>query len=189
MQTRSVPKGSGTPPGAGAWLLLFAVCLGFWVLLSGHHDAFHLGAGALCAALTASLTVGLERRARFLGSDDAAGGPGPPLFRLSATWWRLLLYLPWLFWEVVRSAVQIGAVLVHPRLPIDPVLVRLRTGLEGDLPQTTYANSITLTPGTVTVEFQGRELVVHALTRQAADGLRTGTMEARVRRAFGQRVP
>ncbi len=184
MPQRPARPPGGTPPAVGAWLVLFAVCLVFWALLSGHHDPFHLGAGVLSAALTASLTVGLERRARFFRSG--APEAEEPLFRLSATWWRFLLYLPWLLWQMVRSGVQVAVVVVHPRLPIDPRLVRLETVLDGELPQTTYANSITLTPGTVTVEFQGREVVVHALTREAADGLRTGEMEARVARAFGQ---
>jgi multicomponent Na+:H+ antiporter subunit E len=174
-------RGAGRiPTGLVSWLILFVVCLGFWVVMSGLFDALHLGSGVLAAALVATLTVGVERRGSWSRAAAAA-----PLFRASPTWGRFLVYLPWLLFQMVRSAVQVAAVVVHPRMPIRPTLIRLRSGLRGDLEQTTFGNSITLTPGTVTLDVQDGEFVVHALTEAAAEDLLAGTMERRVAWTFG----
>lgn len=164
-----------------AWVILFAISLGFWIVLSGRHDALYLGFGVICAAVTAALTVGMERRAHLLGGPRT----GEPLFRPGAAWVRFPAYVPWLLWQMVRSALAVAAILVHPRLPISPVIVRLPCQLEGDLPLTTYANSLTLTPGTLTLEAGPGELIVHAITGEAAEDLRRGAMEARVGWTFG----
>jgi multicomponent Na+:H+ antiporter subunit E len=166
-----------------AWLILFAISFGFWLLLSGHYDVFHVSAGVICAALVAALTLGIERRAHFMAAAREAG----PLFRSGAAWARFPWYLLWLLGQMVKAALAVAAVLVHPRLPITPIIVRLPCALDGDLPLTTYGNSITLTPGTVTVDVQEGAIVVHALTREAADELLGGAMEARVARTFGSR--
>ena len=77
--------------------------------------------------------------------------------------------------------------ILNPRLPIDPRLVRVRAGQGDDVGRVIYANSITLTPGTVTIDEQGDMLTVHALTTAAADGLLTGEMDRRVTRLEGDR--
>jgi multicomponent Na+:H+ antiporter subunit E len=75
---------------------------------------------------------------------------------------------------------------LDPRLPVDPVVVRFKTRLTSDLAVTAFANSITLTPGTVTVDVEEREFVVHALTPQTPAGF--AGMERRVAEAFGESV-
>jgi multicomponent Na+:H+ antiporter subunit E len=165
--------------GSAAWLALFLTSLAFWLALSGRGDPLYLGAGLASAALVATLTSRLERRAAFL--DRRAG----PLFHPERAWVRLPGYLAWLLVAMLRSALAVAWVVVHPRLPISPVLARLPTRLRGALPLTVYANSITLTPGTVTVDLDDGELLVHALTRPAAEELRGGKMESRVVGAFG----
>jgi multicomponent Na+:H+ antiporter subunit E len=172
--------------GLGAWSVLFVVSLGFWFVMSGHYDLLHVGSGVLSSAVVASLTLGVERRGHLFASRHAGAPEHGPLFRVSAAWGRFLVYLPWLLYQMLKSALQVAGVVVHPRMPIDPVLVRLPVRLSGDLPLTTFGNSITLTPGTVTVDVEGREFVVHALTRAAAEDLRSGAMESRVAWTFGQ---
>jgi multicomponent Na+:H+ antiporter subunit E len=167
-----------------SWLVLFGITLGFWGLLSGHGDLLHLGGGVVSAAVVATLTVRVERG--HLRSGAPAREAVPPLFRLSRTWARFALYLPWLFLQMIRSALQVAWVLVHPRLPIAPRVVAVPVRLAGDLPLTTYANSITLTPGTVTVDLEPGRLLVHALTRAGATDLLEGSMERRIAWTFGQ---
>lgn len=168
----------------GTWFTLFVPMLVVWLLFSGYGDLFHVGGGVLSAALVATLTVRLERRTDCLGPRP---GPAPgELFGLSRTWLRFLLYAPWLLVQMLRSAVEVAVILVHPRLPIDPVLERVPVRLRGPLPVTAYAQSITLTPGTVTVDLDDESLEVHALTRHGLALLRQGAMEARLARAFGQ---
>jgi multicomponent Na+:H+ antiporter subunit E len=160
---------------------LFVICLGFWLVFSGQLDALHLAAGVLSAALVAALARDLAR----LGTRTDARGRRVPVFTFSIPWPRFALYLPWLLWEMILANLQIAYVILHPRLPISPTLVRFRTRLPGDLGRTTFANSITLTPGTITVDVEGDEFVVHALTRSGAEDLLTREMERRVARALG----
>lgn len=147
--------------------LTFAACFTLWLVLSGHPTPLHLAQGVLAAALVAYLNRDLE-----LLSASVRCGP------------RFLAYVPWLLKEIVVANVQVVRLVLHPRLPVDPVMVRFRTRLTSDLAVTTFANSITLTPGTVTIDVDGREFVVHALSRQTPASL--AGMEQRVADTFGE---
>lgn len=164
------------------FLIMFSALLVFWLVLSGRWDPLHIAYGAVSAALVAVLGRDVGR----LGTRTDARGRERPVFTFSFPWPRFVAYLPWLLGEIVLANLQIAAVLLHPRLPIAPAVVRFRTRLQGDLARTTLGNSITLTPGTVTLDVEGDEFVVHALTRDAARQLRDRGMERRVARAFGQ---
>ncbi|MBI2878653.1 MAG: Na+/H+ antiporter subunit E [Candidatus Rokubacteria bacterium] len=154
----------------------------FWLLLSGRLDAEHIGFGVFSAALVAVLTREVER----IGVRTDARGRRVPVFTFSIPWPRFLAYLPWLIGQVILANLQVAYVILHPRLPIAPVVVRFPTRLQGDLARATLGNSITLTPGTITIDVDGEEFVVHALTREAAREVLSRTMEKRVARAFGQ---
>jgi multicomponent Na+:H+ antiporter subunit E len=79
----------------------------------------------------------------------------------------------------------VARIVLDPRLPISPTLVRVKASQKSAVGVVTYANSITLTPGTVTVEIAQGEFVVHALTREGADSLQEGEMDRRVTRFEG----
>lgn len=149
--------------------------LAFWLLLSGHYTPWLIGAG-----IVASLAIaGLGARA---GYGDAEGFP---IDRLPAA----LFYWVWLLKEIGKSGLSVARIILNPRLAISPRLVRLPLRTRTPVGATTYANSITLTPGTVTVEIDPRrgELVAHALTSAAAEDLATGGMERRVIGMEGRR--
>jgi multicomponent Na+:H+ antiporter subunit E len=76
-------------------------------------------------------------------------------------------------------------VLLDPRLPIDPSVEEIDVTAESDLERAVLANSITLTPGTLTVDVRDSTLVVHALTDASREGLRDGTLQRAVRFVFG----
>ena len=80
----------------------------------------------------------------------------------------MLVYLGWLIVEIVKSNIAVIARVLGPRHAIDPAVVRLRTSARTDLGKALFANSITLTPGTVTVDVQGDKVMVHALVREKA---------------------
>jgi multicomponent Na+:H+ antiporter subunit E len=84
--------------------------------------------------------------------------------------------------------VAIAVIVLHPRLPIDPQLVSYQTDLDGELALTTFANSVTLTPGTLTVDVDADEgrLLVHTLTTDSRDDLFDGSLERGVRFIFGE---
>jgi len=136
---------------------LFVVCFVLWLLLSGHWDPVHIGLGAAASALVTWLNHGAE--------DVTALARALP---------RMACYVPWLLVEIVRANLAVMRIVLHPRLPIDPVVVRVRVPLPGPLAVTTLANSITLTPGTITLDAEGGELTVHALEPGSADGIEAG---------------
>jgi multicomponent Na+:H+ antiporter subunit E len=97
---------------------------------------------------------------------------------------RLLVYLPWLAKEMILSALHVARVIFTPRMPLDPVLIRFKSRQPNDLARVILGNSITLTPGTLTVELFGNDFLVHALTRNTADGVTSGVMQTNVARLF-----
>lgn len=149
--------------------LLFVVCVLFWLVLSGHFTPLYIGLGIAAAGLV----TWLNRREEIV-SEVVRALPG------------LATYTPWLLVQIVRSNVQVARLVLDPRLPIDPAVVRVRTTLRRDLAVATLANSITLTPGTVTVDIDGGALVVHALTRDTAAAVASGDMGRRVARVYGE---
>ena len=100
---------------------------------------------------------------------------------------RLLAYWIWLLKEIFRSNVGVARIIVNPNLPISPKVFRVKTSQIDEIGQVIYANSITLTPGTVSMEVSDNEIEVHALTNEAAEELQTGEMDRRVRRLYIER--
>lgn len=146
----------------------------FWLLLSGHYTPFLMAAG-----LASSLLI-VWFSDRFMSVVDREGHP----IHLGL---NALTYWPWLLWEIAKSAWDVTKRILDPKLPISPVLVRLKASQRGAAGRVTYANSITLTPGTITIELEGDRLLVHALTREGAESLAGGDMDRRVCRFEGAR--
>lgn len=139
----------------------------FWLLLSGIYTAFLVCAGLACAAAVVLF-------ARRMDVIDHEGHPVHLAPR------ALLAYWPWLLKEIVKSAWDVSKIILHPRLPLSPTLVRVKSTQGTDLGRTVFANSITLTPGTISVEVGNDDILVHALTRAAAHSLAEGEMDRRV---------
>ncbi|WP_117591854.1 monovalent cation/H+ antiporter subunit E [Haloprofundus halophilus] len=154
------------------YLLVFGASYLFYLTLGGFSGTFDLVTGAISAAV---VTV-------VLGKIALKGKPD--LRTLPAELGRLLLYTPYLLWEIAKANVALAYVILHPRLPIDPKMVKFEAAVWNDLPATTLANSITLTPGTLTVEVSHREFYIHSLTQSARDDLFDGALERAVRFVF-----
>jgi multicomponent Na+:H+ antiporter subunit E len=149
------------------------VLAGTWLLLSGIYDnALILGLGVFSVVVV----VFVSRRMKLIDQE------GTPI-HLGA---RLPIYGPWLLLEILKSSVGVARRAFAPNPGLDPTLIRLPTRLRSDLSRVIYANSITLTPGTVTVSVEPDALVVHALTREGAAGLEKGDMERRVAAYAGE---
>jgi multicomponent Na+:H+ antiporter subunit E len=150
----------------GAFLSLYV----FWLLLSGIFTPFLLLAGAGCAAAVVLYT----RRMRVLDPE------GQPLqLLLPAT-----LYWCWLLVEILKSGWGVVRIIVDPKLPISPTLVRFKPSQKTAVGLVTHANSITLTPGTISVEAERHGFLVHALTRDGAAGVVDSDMDRRVLQAL-----
>lgn len=152
---------------------LAGTLLVFWLLLSGHYTPFVIGLGA------ASI-VGVVLLARRMDVIDQEGHPIH--LGAGAVW-----YWPWLLKEIVKSGWSVTRIILHPRLPIEPTMVRFRPGQRTQVGLATHANSITLTPGTISIDVGADEFLVHALTREGAEGVRSGDMDGRVSRFEGSR--
>ncbi|MBM3538755.1 MAG: cation transporter [Alphaproteobacteria bacterium] len=145
---------------------LIVALAAFWLLLSGFYKPFLLAAGLGSVLAIVWFT---DRRMKVL---DLEGHPT----HLSI---RALTYWPWLIWEVVKSGWDVTKIILNPRLPISPRLVRVPTSQKTDVGRVIYANSITLTPGTTSLELDEQGILVHALTVAGAEGLATGDMDRR----------
>lgn len=160
------------PGGAAQFGAVFAVAYLFYLVIGGIGGTFGLVTGAVSALVTAILSYRIVLK-------------GPPSFR---SWGRQLarfgLYVPYLIWEIAKANVELAYVILHPSLPIDPEMVHFEAAVWGDLPVTTLANSITLTPGTLTVDVSRREFHVHTLTGAARTNLLGGALEKGVRFIF-----
>ena len=146
-------------------LLLFVVLFGTWLSWSGQTKPLLLGFGVGSCLFIVFIV-------RRMQGDDHARIP------LTA-WARLAVYLPWLGWEIVKSNLHVARMVLAPG-GISPRLVRTKASQRGDFGRVLYANSITLTPGTITLDLRGDDLLVHALTQHTAEGL-DGTMDAKCR--------
>jgi len=146
---------------------LGAILFIFWLLLSGHYtDTLLIGLGLG----SCGLVVGLAMRM------DLVDHEGVPL-QLGGRFW---VYFPWLMKEIFIANVNVARVILNPKLPISPVVTHFRASQESDLGKTIYANSITLTPGTITTSIQGQDLEIHALTLKDIDGREEDQMDHRV---------
>ena len=147
-------------------LALFAL----WLLLSESFRVAHVLVGLAAAAGVAALNAGSR--------------PGR---RRILRWWGPLAYFPWLFWRICASGLRVSSLILHPRMPIKPKLFRHGTDLKDDLAITMLGNSITLTPGTITVESRSDELIVHAISGGPAQEAAIRQMEKKVSTLFRSR--
>jgi multicomponent Na+:H+ antiporter subunit E len=150
---------------------LLVALYAFWILMSGYFTAFLLSAGFGSALAVAWL-------ARRMYALDHEGHP----IHFTP---KAVMYWPWLMKEIWKAGIDVSRIILDPRLPISPTLVRFKPGQETTVGLVTHANSITLTPGTITVQAGRDEFLVHGLTRQGAEGCVDSEMDRRVRRFEG----
>jgi multicomponent Na+:H+ antiporter subunit E len=84
---------------------------------------------------------------------------------------RLIAYFPYLLFEIIKANVDVAEIVLDPRLPVSPVIIKFKFALKEDLPQITLANSITLTPGTLTVDIQDDTFYIHCLAEHHAESI------------------
>ena len=152
-------------------LTLLFILSGTWLLLSGHTSPLLLSLGLLSVAAVVACTVRLE-----LLDDE-----GVPVHLLPG----LIRYVPWLIVQVIRSNLDVARRIVSPKLPIHPSVIHVDAAHHTEVGRVTYANSITLTPGTISLDVSEEAIEVHALTEEAANDLLSGEMRRRVQRMEG----
>ena len=154
------------------YIYTFLIMFGFWILLSGKFDLFHLTLGLISSGLVSFLSADI-----LMHETDKTS-------RLS-TGFRFISYIPWLLYQIVLSTIHVAFLALHPKMldQIDPTIVTFKTKLTSNIARVALANSITLTPGTITIRIEDNVFYVHAISRKVAAGL-PGEMEDRLARVF-----
>ena len=138
----------------------------FWILLSGFFTPFLLASGLVCSVVVAIAC----HHAKLVDFESH------PIERLP----HLCLYGVWLLKEIFFCGWSVTKIILNPRLPITPTLVRFKPLQNTDFGRVVHANSITLTPGTITVEAGDGEFLVHGITTESANGCIDSEMDRRV---------
>jgi multicomponent Na+:H+ antiporter subunit E len=158
-----------------SYVITFLLMFGLWIVLSGKFEPILLVLGLVASGLVTALSARL-----FF--------PEPNIGRFFSSGIKLMLYVPWLLYQIFLANLHVLYLVFHPRMMelIDPHIVFFRTKLTKDFSIVTMANSITLTPGTITVtaDLDGR-FRVHAIDRQSSEAL-PGEMQNKVSSVFGE---
>lgn len=145
---------------------LTLILTALWLALSGVYKPLLFALGAASVAF-----VGwMSRRMEVVGVEH-----NPVLYT-----WRLPVYWAWLSWEIIKSNVEVARTALAPDRNLHPRIVTVPVRLHSPIAKVTYANSVTLTPGTVTLLLESDSLEAHALTRSSAQALQSGAMERKV---------
>ena len=144
--------------------ILFFILFSLWLLMSGHYNVLIVSLGIVSCAFC----VYVAKRGKLI--DDE----GLPIFFIP----RLLNYLIWLFKEILKSNLSTAKVIINGK--VEPETFTVKTSQVTDVAKVTYANSITLTPGTVTTKIQKGVFEVHALNSDFGNDVRTNEMDKKV---------
>lgn len=155
------------------FVITFVIMIGFWLIFSGRFDLFHLSLGVVSCLIVS-----------FFSSDLLF--PTGLKTNFLACWIRFVLYVPWLLYQILLANLHVLRLSFHPRMMalIDPHIIEFNSPLESDIARTTFANSITLTPGTITVNVSAMgRFTVHCIDVSSGDPL-PGEMERQIKRIF-----
>ncbi|MEX0705129.1 MAG: Na+/H+ antiporter subunit E [Nitriliruptoraceae bacterium] len=154
-------------------VVLYVLLLGFWIALSGHLDALFLGMGVVSAAVCT-----------WFGGRLLASTVGDPSTHRRVHPFWLLIYVGWMFGRMIIGATQVARIVLDPRRAAQPGILRFRTDLQSPAARTMFANSITLVPGTLTLELERDRLTVHSFTPSAVEDITSARLQNRVAAVF-----
>jgi len=176
-----ISAGSSTNPRRrrpfAPFVITFLIMFALWIVLSGQFDFFHLSLGVISCALVS-----------FFSSDLLFPNPNLSMGNLAGMSLRFFPYIPWLMYQIFLANLHLLYLAFHPRMMdlIDPQIIKFKTLLRNDLARVAFANSITLTPGTISIYVSDDGYFrVHAIDTQSGEGL-PGEMEQRIGRVFGE---
>ncbi|MEN8245834.1 MAG: Na+/H+ antiporter subunit E [Thermodesulfobacteriota bacterium] len=155
------------------FIVTFIIMIGFWLIFSGKLDVFHLSLGVISCLLVT-----------FFSSDLLF--PNGLKTGFLTCWIRFAWYVPWLLYQILLANLHVLRLCFHPRMMtlIDPHIIDFNSHLESDIARTTFANSITLTPGTITVNISAMgRFTVHCIDVTSGNPL-PGEMERQIKRIF-----
>jgi len=182
----SPPAAGGQPPASGgSWLRTVALVVllsGFWLLLSGRIGVQYM----IFMAVSVGMVVLMNPERPFGSRAPGVPRGGSEIVRGAGAFLR---YLVWLLRSIVVANFDVARRILDPRMPIRPKLMVFHTAIRSDVGQVMVANTITLTPGTVTVDLQRGHYLVHALHPDTAGAVVSGEVESMVAPIFGEPRP
>jgi multicomponent Na+:H+ antiporter subunit E len=152
-------------------VIQFFLLLGLWLLLSGHYDVIYISMGVFSALLVVLINLRLRKYYFYEEEISETRAKIRGIFPTPLRFGRVLLYIPWLILQIIVASLQVAAVVLNPKMPVDPALLRFKTRLPNLASKVILANSITLTPGTITVRLKDDEFLVHSLMDISATGI------------------
>lgn len=153
----------------GKWAVLLSV---FWLLLSGYIQPLLLSFGAISVAIV----LFVLKRMDAVDKEPMQIGSGH----------KVIGYLVWLLGQIISSSIYVTKLIWGSSNQISPSLVKIKTNHVPPKKQVLYANSITLTPGTLSVDLEGGEITVHALQKSSIEELKQGGMERKITAIWGE---
>lgn len=156
-------------------VVTFFILFGVWCIFSGMFDVFHLTLGVISCLIITLISGDLFFSSEKITMSHIKDGL------------RFIKYLPWLIYQIIISNIHVAYLVLHPKMPIEPFVIKYNAKLKKDISKVVFANSIILTPGTITMDInKDNVFVVHCISRKAADDLLTGEMEKKVAKVFGE---
>lgn len=156
-------------------LVVFILLFFNWILFSGKFDGFHLGLGVISSLVVTWISHDLlfhDRKMGFVARTRQV--------------FAFLRYIPWIIWEVVKANLHVLKLATTSKgyQEMSPRVVTFETILKTDFAKFVLANSITLTPGTITMLIRGKVFHVHTMSQFLEDDLLTGSIEKKVAQVF-----
>lgn len=149
------------------------IIFGTWLLMSGIFIPFILILGILSCVVVVAIAMRMD-----VVDHEAV----PVHLTFSA-----ICYWPWLIWEIVKANIDVTKRILIPSVGISPAMARIKSTQKTDLARVIFANSITLTPGTITIDVEeDGYILVHSIAREGINGLEAGDMDRRVTSMAGE---
>lgn len=159
-------------------LVQAVVLFGFWLALSQRADPLFIVMGAVTAAAVTLVTH------RIAGATLRHDVGHLPVAQIPLAMVRAVTFAIWMAGRILMASVQLAVIALSPKMPLDPCTIRFRTQLRRPIARATLANSISLVPGTLTVDIEGSEFVVHALNPDQVADIVSGRLQNKVAKLF-----
>lgn len=183
-KAKTRPKTNGSE--SRQFILTVIILYAFWLIVSGHFTPKLLVIGFISALIVAWISRALLRL-------DASDDSDQVYLAFNLPYLKYIRYWIWLLGEIVKSNLYVIKLVLSPKMPIDPRIVTFKKSMANPMAHVTLGNSITLTPGTVTIAIDDDVYYIHAITEQVALDLapangQDGDMVRRVAELFGEQT-
>lgn len=158
-------------------MVTFIILFSLWCIFSGMFDAFHIALGIISCLIITLISGDLIFNSEKITKSHVINGI------------RFIKYLPWLIYQIIIANIHVAYLVLHPKMPIDPLILEYKAKLKKDISKVVFANSIILTPGTITMDItKDNTFLIHCISRKVAEDLLTGEMEKRVAQVFNEDI-